>query len=135
MSLRIAAGAALLSLVTAAASAGQNPPRDATASPVPAGIIRVSSQPLTRANRFAAPTSGSTVGTFRASSPDGFGATNRGRYEIKDLKAGRYNLTVSKVGYLTVGYGQRRPAETARPVDVTETTPLENSPGNRSRCG
>jgi hypothetical protein len=50
----------------------------------------------------------------------------QGRYEVRGLQAGRYTLTVSKVGYLTLAYGQRRPAEAGRPVEVTESTPLDN---------
>src|SRR5687767_3805448 len=34
----------------------------------------------------------------------------QGRYEATGLSAGRYTLTATKVGYVTVNYGQRRPA-------------------------
>ena len=37
-----------------------------------------------------------------------------GRWEIKDLPAGRYNLSASKGGYVQLNYGQRRPFERGR---------------------
>ena len=43
-----------------------------------------------------------------------------GRYEFRALSAGRYTLNVSKSGYVTLQYGQRRPLEPGRPLDVAE---------------
>ncbi len=45
---------------------------------------------------------------------------NDGRYDIADLPAGRYTITVSKTGYLTLNYGQRRPLEPGTPVDLAD---------------
>ncbi len=42
----------------------------------------------------------------------------QGRYELKDLPAGRYNITVSKGGFVTLSYGQRRPLESGRPLEI-----------------
>ena len=41
-----------------------------------------------------------------------------GRYEIRDLPAGRYNLTATKGGFVQSDYGQRRPGEPGTPVDL-----------------
>jgi hypothetical protein len=41
-----------------------------------------------------------------------------GRYEIKDLPAGRFNLTATKGGYVQADYGQRRPGEPGTPIDL-----------------
>src|SRR5437867_3005990 len=41
-----------------------------------------------------------------------------GRYEIKDLPAGRYTVTVTRSGYLRLSYGQRRPYEQGKPLQV-----------------
>ena len=34
-----------------------------------------------------------------------------GRYEIRDLPAGRYTLRVNRSGYLPISFGQRRPGD------------------------
>ena len=41
-----------------------------------------------------------------------------GRYEIRDLPAGRYSLTVIRSGYLRLRYGQTRPLEQGKQLDV-----------------
>lgn len=43
---------------------------------------------------------------------------DRGRFEIKDLPAGRYQLTASKGGFVTLEYGQRRPAQSGTPIEL-----------------
>ena len=43
---------------------------------------------------------------------------DNGRYEFKDLPAGRIRLTASKGGYVEVQYGQRRPQQSGRPIDL-----------------
>ena len=50
-----------------------------------------------------------------------------GRYEFKDLAAGRYTLTASRSGYLRLEYGQRRPLEQARPLEVGGQQTIENA--------
>jgi hypothetical protein len=49
-----------------------------------------------------------------------------GRWEMKDLPAGRYNLTASKGGYVQLNYGQRRPFERGRPIELADGQTLEN---------
>lgn len=49
-----------------------------------------------------------------------------GRWEIKDLPAGRYSLTAMKGGYVQLQYGQRRPFEQGRPIELTDGQTLEN---------
>jgi hypothetical protein len=48
-----------------------------------------------------------------------------GRYEVTGLKAGRYTLSVSKPGYLTLAYGQIRARESGRPLTLSESVPLD----------
>ena len=43
-----------------------------------------------------------------------------GRFELRDLPAGQYRLIVSKSGFVTLGVGQRRPAETMTSIDLAE---------------
>lgn len=49
----------------------------------------------------------------------------QGRYEVRSLTADRYTLTASKVRYLAVAYGQRRPGESGRPIDVSATASVD----------
>jgi Carboxypeptidase regulatory-like domain len=48
-----------------------------------------------------------------------------GRFEIKDLPAGRYNLTATKGGFVTGQFGQRRPGEPGTPIDLGEAQTAE----------
>ena len=43
-----------------------------------------------------------------------------GRFEVLELPAGRYAINVSKGGYVTLQYGQRRPFETGTPVTLAD---------------
>lgn len=49
-----------------------------------------------------------------------------GRYEIKDLPAGHYTVTVNRSGYLRLSYGQRRPFEQGKPLQVADKQVVEN---------
>jgi hypothetical protein len=50
----------------------------------------------------------------------------QGRYELAQLPAGTYHLKATRGGYVEVGYGQRRPFERGRPVEVAEGAVLEH---------
>lgn len=59
----------------------------------------------------------------RISSPDAresrVAATDaQGRFEIKELPAGRYTVTASKGGFVSLQYGQRRPSESGTPIEL-----------------
>lgn len=43
-----------------------------------------------------------------------------GRFELRDLPAGRWELTASKGGYVAMRYGQRRPFEAGRPIELAD---------------
>ena len=43
-----------------------------------------------------------------------------GRYEFRDLPAGRFNLSATKSGFVTVQYGQTRPFESGKAIDLTD---------------
>ena len=69
---------------------------------------------------------------IQVSAPD-LGGENRttstnadGRYEIKELPAGRYTVTVSRSGYLRLSYGQRRPFEQGKPFQVADKQVVEH---------
>ncbi len=46
-----------------------------------------------------------------------------GRYELTELPAGQYTVTVNRSGYLTLRYGQRRPLEQGKPLHVPDKLP------------
>jgi protocatechuate 3,4-dioxygenase beta subunit len=43
-----------------------------------------------------------------------------GRYVFRDLPAGRYTINASKPGYVSLQYGQRRPFEQGRPIELVD---------------
>ena len=68
--------------------------------------------PIRRAQvrAFSSDTRGS-----RLASTDG-----QGRFELRDLPAGRWELTASKAGFVTLRFGQRRPFEAGQPVELRD---------------
>jgi hypothetical protein len=59
--------------------------------------------------------------TPRATSTD-----QDGRFELRDLPAGRYTITAMKGGYVSLQFGQRRPFEPGRPVELSEGQTFDN---------
>jgi hypothetical protein len=51
----------------------------------------------------------------------------QGRYEFRDLPAGRFNVTVSKSGFVTMQYGQNRPFEPGRPIELVEAQKMDKA--------
>jgi hypothetical protein len=49
-----------------------------------------------------------------------------GRYELTDLPAGRYTIRVTRSGYIPLSYGQRRPLEQGKPLQLTDRQAIEN---------
>lgn len=50
---------------------------------------------------------------------------SEGRYELTGLPAGRYRLYVSKAGFVALEYGQARPFEAGKPLDIVAGQVLE----------
>ncbi|HZM96896.1 MAG TPA: carboxypeptidase regulatory-like domain-containing protein [Vicinamibacterales bacterium] len=48
-----------------------------------------------------------------------------GRYEFRELAAGRFQVSAIKAGYVTLQYGQRRPFEAGTPVTVADGEMVE----------
>jgi len=65
--------------------------------------------------------SGPDIGVKTAST-DG-----QGRYEFKDLPAGRFTISVSKAGFVTMQYGQNRPFEPGRPIELADAELMEKA--------
>jgi protocatechuate 3,4-dioxygenase beta subunit len=121
-----------LALVLAMASAtgaqglpkpGANPPRDtpsataATAQLSGRVVAADTGKPLPRAIVQAAEPG--------AREPRWAWTDANGRWQISQVRAGRYDLTVSKTGYLTLRYGQLRAFEPGKVIEVTAGQRLE----------
>ena len=127
----IAALALATTIATAAASQTarpQTPPaRDArpvaqTGTAVIRGRVVAANggRPLRRVQlRFTAPEL--TAGPPRTTSTD-----EDGRYEMTDLPAGHYTVFATRGGFLSLRYGQRRPREQGKLVDLADRQAVEN---------
>src|SRR6188474_782552 len=51
----------------------------------------------------------------------------QGRFEFRDLPAGRFNLSAAKSGFVTVQYGQTRPFESGKAIDLTDGQVLDKA--------
>jgi hypothetical protein len=107
---------------------GQTPARDTPAQPndgppPPAGRIagRVlaadNGRPVKRARVFAT----------AAELPGGRGmmTDDTGTFDLAELPAGRYTLTVSKSGFVSLSYGQRRPLQAGTPLQLADGQQLK----------
>jgi hypothetical protein len=100
---------------------GEAPPRDTPAAqqdtpPPPGGRIT---------GRVLAANDGRPVRRARAyvsapELPEGRGTLtdDNGVFELNELPSGRYTLTVSKTGFITLSYGQRRPLQAGTPLQL-----------------
>jgi hypothetical protein len=50
-----------------------------------------------------------------------------GRFEFRELPAGRFTLNASKSGYVNVQYGQTRPFEQGRPIELADKQVLDKA--------
>lgn len=103
----------------------QPPPRDAAREQKGTAVIRGrivaadSGRPLRRARVTVSSPELGTAATKSASTD------LAGRYEIRDLAASRYRVAVTRAGYLPLDYGQRRPGEQGRPIQLTDGEVME----------
>jgi hypothetical protein len=56
-----------------------------------------------------------TNGFSRLTTTDG-----DGRFDLRDMPAGQFRLTISRSGFVTLSYGQRRPFEAHIPIDLKQ---------------
>jgi protocatechuate 3,4-dioxygenase beta subunit len=123
----IAALIANLLLVVAAASAQPPgpqggrplPPRDRAQGEAPRGtavmrgviVAADSGSPIRRAQvRVSAQGAANRLATTDA----------QGRFEVRDLPAGRYTITGSKGGFVSLQYGQKRASESGTPIELAD---------------
>ena len=131
--MRIPASAAvlLLFLTTAAASAQPQPTptpagapqRDVKAPKTGTAVLKghvVSAETGRPLRRAQVRTGVSDPREMRTVSTD-----ENGAWEFRDLPAGRYTIQVSKGGYVALFYGQRRPFEQGKPVELADGQTIE----------
>lgn len=101
----------------------QMPPRDNTAPQTGTARIRGrvvaadTGNPLRRAQVRV------TAGDIRVNRSATTDA--EGRYELNDLPAGRYSMVVARNGYVTLQFGQQRPFEPGRPIELAAAQVLD----------
>lgn len=49
----------------------------------------------------------------------------QGRFEFRDLPAGRFNVSASKSGFVTMQFGQNRPFEPGRPIELVDAQVMD----------
>jgi hypothetical protein len=90
---------------------GSRPPKTGTGRIVGRILSAETGAPIRRAQiRISGPDIGSKSALSDAA----------GRYEFRDLPAGRFTLNASKAGYVNIQYGQTRPHESGRPIELAE---------------
>ena len=137
MSLRFASSTAVLATILTVVSAQQPapgmppPPTPGMPQRTPPRAVRPGEDPLkgtaTLRGYVVAADTGSPLrrALVRAFSADGRGTgmaltDAQGRFEIKELIAGRYNMNVTKAGYVIMSYGQRRPEQQGTMLDILD---------------
>lgn len=110
-------------VVTAQLPARDQPPAPGAGTGVIRGrVVRADTgEPLRRVHVRVDEWSNAALGGPAATMTDA-----EGRYELTQLPAGRYQLKARRGGYVEVAYGQRRPFERGRPLELGERTVLQN---------
>jgi hypothetical protein len=104
-------------------------PHDTTQEVKESGVVRGritsldTGKPLRRAQVQLTPDG--VMPSMMPPTPRTASSSNDGRYEFRDIPPGRYTLRVQRSGYLALNYGQRRPGEQARPLEIAGKDVLE----------
>jgi hypothetical protein len=96
------------------------PPRDAQAAARRAGAAIVRGRIVAGDTGRALRRARVTITAPELGMPRNISTDSDGRYEVKELPAGRYRVSAARSGYLTLQYGQRRPLEQAVPLQVAD---------------
>jgi hypothetical protein len=99
------------------------PPRDGAPQATGTAIIRgrvLTAETGTPVRRAQVRATSAEVRAGRLATTDA-----QGRFELKDLPAGRWTITASKAGLVTLQYGQRRPLENGRGIQIRDGETLE----------
>lgn len=82
-------------------------------------IVNAEGRPLRRVQLRLG---GDAIPEGRTASTNGLG-----RFELTELPAGRYTLSASRAGYLGMSYGQSRPGEPGRPIELADGQTFANA--------
>jgi hypothetical protein len=103
--------------------AQRTPPRDVREREAGTAVIRGR---IVTADTGSSPIRRAQVRAVSGSRETRLVATDaQGAFEFRDLPAGRWELTASKAGFVTMRFGQRRPFEAGRPIEVADGQALE----------
>jgi hypothetical protein len=107
----------------------EQPARDTPAQPsepAPAAKGRIAGRVL--ASDTGRPVRRARVFVSAAELPGGRGVTTdeNGSYELTELPAGRYTVSVSKTGFISLSYGQRRPLQAGTPLQLADGQQLSD---------
>jgi hypothetical protein len=122
----VAAASSLATAQTTPRTLQATPPRDVQPTTTPTGTAVI------RGRILAADTNRPlSLATITASAPElrearSISTSSEGRYELRSLPAGRYTLSVSRSGYLTLQFGQRRPLEQGKVLQISEAQAVDN---------
>jgi hypothetical protein len=96
----------------------QIPPRDGAAAEAPTGTARIRGRVVAADNGIPLRRAQVRVSVAELRINRSVNTDAEGRYEFSELPAGRYTIFVSRSGYVSLQFGQRRPLESGRPLDV-----------------
>ena len=124
----------LLVMAVAPSVHAQAPARDARPVAVAGTAVirgRVVTADISSSGVASGPGRPISLATITASAPElreprSISTNAEGRYELRNLPAGHYTLTVSRAGYLSLQYGQRRVFELGTPIQVPEGTTIND---------
>jgi hypothetical protein len=112
----------------------QAPPRDAVAPP-PVGTARISGRIIAADTGNPIARAQVQISSPALAKPRQVTTDASGRYEITDLPAGRYKLFVTRLGFVTIEYGQSRPLEPGRDLELFDGQTLDRIDFALSRGG
>jgi len=102
---------------TFGARAPSSPPRDATPE-TKKGTAVIKGRVVTADGARPLRRVQISVSSPELGEPRSVSTGTQGTFEIKDLPAGRYSVSASRAGFLGLQFGQRRPGEAGRPVQL-----------------
>jgi len=112
-----------LSVVPAVVSA-QAPARDTSVAPTGTAVIRgrvVVAGSERGLSKVEVSVTAASINVTKSAMTDA-----EGRYEVRDLPAGRYAVSAFKPNYLRSSFGERRPFGAGQPIDIADGAVLEH---------